>query len=126
MAASQICPRCRSLLGLVGEIDYFAPSIQDLACPVCTQHIWVPSIPEGFIVPHKWLAFSVLTAQPIPSTPVTDLGPIPASEQASIVDKTIKDDLNALGSFGKGLYNTGWWIIVVLILVVFIIYKAKK
>lgn len=123
---TQICPHCRSLLELVGKVDWFAASITDLACPVCGQHIWVPSVPEGTLVPHKWLSFSVLKAEEIPSTPPTDTGSVPSGEQSSILDKTIQDAGNALSNLGKGLYNTGLWIVVVLILAVYIIEKTKK
>ena len=126
MTNTQICGHCRSLLELVGQVDWFAASVQDLVCPVCGQHIWVPSIPEGTLVPHKWLSFSVLKAEVVPSTPVIDVGSIPSSSNSSVVDKTIQDASNALANFGKGIYNTGIWGLVVLIIVLIIIYKVKK
>jgi len=76
-------------------------------------------------VPHKWLSFNVITAE-TPTTTPTDTGTIPASQQASIVDMTIKDAQNAISNFGKGLYNTGLWIVIVLILAVYLIEKAKR
>jgi hypothetical protein len=59
-----ICPVCRSSLRAIGNIDYSAPGISNLPCPVCGTPIYVPSVYRtGYLdtlFPMRWTSLQVM------------------------------------------------------------------
>jgi len=54
------CPYCQSILEPQGNIDFQAPSISVVNCPVCGYPLWVPA---DFPIPHRWTGFRVINLQ---------------------------------------------------------------
>lgn len=59
-----ICPVCRSTLRAVGYIDFKAPAISVIKCPVCGTPIDVPSVLGSGLLdtlhPMRWDGFDVV------------------------------------------------------------------
>lgn len=59
-----ICPVCRSQLRAVGYVDYSAPSVSQLICPVCGAPNFVPSTLNSGLLdtlfPMRWTFLDVL------------------------------------------------------------------
>lgn len=103
------CPRCRSLIRLVGNLDFFVPAIQELICPVCGQKWWVAS---GF-PSYRWRTDKILKCFE-PATPLIDTEKIPKEYQKPVLQFKLPEPFKEAG---KGLYNISIWIVVVLILI---------
>lgn len=115
MIQNEICPNCRSTYQISGRLDFGAPSLQVVNCPVCSQEKWIPS----GIFPQRWVVGQVIDRQPVPGPAV----PIPKPDDIDPVwDITIPGQ-DAIVAAGQGIYKIGIWIIVVLVLVILIQYE---
>ncbi len=54
-----ICPFCRSTLKPIGNVDFNAPSISVINCPVCGYPNWIPS---GYPIPYRYTALGIVNA----------------------------------------------------------------
>jgi len=117
MIENQICPNCRSTFEISGRLDFSAPSLQTIYCPVDNQAIWKAS----GLIPQRWSVGKIIdyvtpVSQPIPVTAPTDDSPVWSHFEIPFQ--------NQLGSLGQGLYKIGLWVVIVLVLVAVI--KIKK
>lgn len=61
------CPYCQSTLSPQGGIDFNAPAIIVLNCPVCGFPVWIP---QDYPVPRRWTSLLVINARS-PSIPLS-------------------------------------------------------
>lgn len=63
MSQNIICPTCRSVLNPVGHVDFNAPSLQVIPCPIEGTPISIPSdqTPGIVPIPYKWDRLTVVT-----------------------------------------------------------------
>lgn len=107
------CPRCRSVIQLIGSVDFNPVALQTLNCSVCGQKWWLASdwsILKGY--GYKWSVGKILERH----EPPENTKPVPVPEPP---DTKIWSDfsiIEPLQNLGKGLYNIGIWIIAILIL----------
>lgn len=57
MANNIQCPVCQSILRPNGNVDFNAPALSVIICPVCGFPEWIPS---GYPIPNKWTSLSVV------------------------------------------------------------------
>jgi len=112
---NEICPNCRSTYSIKGTLDFGAPSLSVVTCPVCSQDKWIPS----GLWPMRWVVGEVINRQPIPGPPV----PIPPPDQNGPVFDFEIPGQDAIVAAGRGLYNIGIWVVVVLVLIILIQYQ---
>jgi ribosomal protein S27AE len=128
MTKQQICPRCRSVIQLNGQINFSAPALQSLDCPVCGQGWWLSS---DFPLPKRWSIGKIITAYDTKSKPVLSNQQIPEDLQKSVYSdfQIIPDSItnavkNTVDNVTGSVKAIGIWIVVVLVLVLLI--KRKK
>jgi len=107
------CPNCRSLIQLTGVLDFSAPAIQELYCPVCSQKWWVPSGFPGY----RWSINKVIERFEPKTARIYVESPPEESQQSIWKDTRI---LQPLQEFGKSLYGMGMWLMAILVLIVII------
>ncbi len=109
------CPRCRSLIKLIGVTDYTAPQIQAINCPVCGQEWWIASD----LPPQRWSTGQILERYE-PNTPLVESAQeIPLSLQKPAENLSILEDIRS------GIKTFGVWVVIVLVLVAVIMWKWK-
>jgi len=118
MATQQICPNCRSTFEINGALDFGAKSLQTVNCPVCSQDIWVPS----GLWPQRWTVGKIIN-RVTPVTPPTLVAP--PSDDDPVWSEFVIPGQDQAQALGRGLYNIGIWIVVVLILVLLIKWSFK-
>lgn len=116
MTHSEICPNCRSTYEVSGNLDFGAPALQSVNCPVCSQSKWLAS----GLWPQQWVVGKVLTRQPVLTSP--QVIPPPADDTANWTFQWPELGQTAVANAGQGLYKIGIWVVVVLVLVVLIRY----
>lgn len=133
MTQQQICPHCRSVFELNGQLDFGAKALQVINCPVCGQEIWIPS----GLWPQQWTVGKVIVRNYEPSPPIIVSTP-------SDINKTVWGDFSftqplkdlgtnisnavsePLKNLGQGAYKIGIWAVVILVLVFLILRQWKK
>jgi len=121
MTQNEICPNCRSTFEINGALDFGAPALQAINCPVCGQQIWEAS----GLWPQQWTVGQVISAQTNYPPPTVVTAPTGPDTQPVFSNLTLPGG-NLFNQVGQTFNNVGIWAVVVLVLVLLIMMKWKE
>jgi hypothetical protein len=110
-----ICPVCRSTLEPQGYVDFGAPRISIVPCPVCNAPIWIPS---GWPLPKRWTSFKVIKRnQPVIYWQNLKQEKPGVAKEVETLSEEQKKPIYEFSDLSQGIKKASTWVIIILALV---------